>query len=34
GVRTEITVYPLESANQALADLRAGLVRGAAVLRM
>jgi propanol-preferring alcohol dehydrogenase len=29
-VRT--TVYPLESANQALADLRAGRVEGAAVL--
>jgi propanol-preferring alcohol dehydrogenase len=31
-VRTEITVYPLEAANEALADLRAGRLRGAAVL--
>jgi propanol-preferring alcohol dehydrogenase len=31
-VRTEVTVYPLESANQALDDLRAGRVTGAAVL--
>jgi propanol-preferring alcohol dehydrogenase len=31
-VRTEITTYPLESANEALADLRAGRFSGAAVL--
>jgi propanol-preferring alcohol dehydrogenase len=31
-VRTEIEPYPLEAANQALADLRSGAVRGAAVL--
>ncbi len=33
-VRTEIEVYPLEEANQALDDLRAGCVRGAAVLQI
>ena len=32
GVRTEVTTYPLERANDALGDLRAGHVRGAAVL--
>jgi propanol-preferring alcohol dehydrogenase len=32
-VRTEIQEYPLEQAAQALDDLRAGRVRGAAVLR-
>ncbi len=32
GVRTEVTTYPLERANEALGDLRAGHVRGAAVL--
>ena len=32
GVRTETTVYPLEQANLALADLRAGRLKGAAVL--
>ncbi|CAN7221635.1 zinc-dependent alcohol dehydrogenase family protein [Pararhizobium sp. LjRoot255] len=32
GVRTHTTVYPLENANTALADLRAGRVSGAAVL--
>jgi propanol-preferring alcohol dehydrogenase len=32
GVRTEVTTYPLERANDALGDLRAGRVRGAAVL--
>jgi propanol-preferring alcohol dehydrogenase len=32
GVRTTTTVYPLEEANQALADLRAGRFQGAAVL--
>jgi propanol-preferring alcohol dehydrogenase len=31
-VRTEITTYPLEEANTALEDLRAGRFRGAAVL--
>ena len=31
-VRTEVSVYPLEEANQALDDLRAGRFRGAAVL--
>jgi propanol-preferring alcohol dehydrogenase len=33
-VRTEITAYPLERAEEALADLRAGRVQGAAVLRV
>ncbi len=31
-VRTEVEVFPLEAANDALAQLRAGAVRGAAVL--
>jgi alcohol dehydrogenase, propanol-preferring len=31
-VRTSVTTYPLEQANQALADLRAGRFHGAAVL--
>jgi alcohol dehydrogenase, propanol-preferring len=31
-VRTEVTAYPLEQANAALEDLRAGRFRGAAVL--
>ncbi len=31
-VRTEVTVYPLDQANAALEDLRAGRFRGAAVL--
>ncbi len=31
-VRTEVTTYPLERANEALADLRDGRLRGAAVL--
>jgi propanol-preferring alcohol dehydrogenase len=31
-VRSQITEYPLEEANQALDDLRAGRFRGAAVL--
>jgi len=31
-VRTEVTTYPLERANQALEDLRAGKFRGAAVV--
>jgi D-arabinose 1-dehydrogenase-like Zn-dependent alcohol dehydrogenase len=33
-VRTEVTVLPLEQANDALARLRAGEVRGALVLRV
>lgn len=33
-VETEISVYPLEEANQALDDLRAGRFRGAAVLQV
>jgi propanol-preferring alcohol dehydrogenase len=33
-VRTEVEVYPLEEANQALEDLRAGRFRGAAVLQI
>jgi alcohol dehydrogenase, propanol-preferring len=33
-VRTEVTAYPLEAANEALDDLRAGRFRGAAVLRV
>ena len=32
GIRTEVTRYPLEAANEALADLRAGRLTGAAVL--
>jgi propanol-preferring alcohol dehydrogenase len=32
-VRTEVTEYPLERANDALGDVREGRVRGAAVLR-
>jgi len=32
GVRTEVTVFPLEQANQALARLRDGKINGAAVL--
>jgi propanol-preferring alcohol dehydrogenase len=32
GVKTEITRYPLAQANQALEDLRAGRLHGAAVL--
>jgi len=31
-VRTSVTTYPLEQANEALADLRAGRLHGAAVL--
>ncbi len=31
-VRTEVTTYPLEAANEALDDLRHGRFRGAAVL--
>jgi propanol-preferring alcohol dehydrogenase len=33
-VRTEVRVYPLEDANVALDDLRAGGRRGSAVLRI
>jgi propanol-preferring alcohol dehydrogenase len=33
-VRTEVESYPLEEANEALSRLRAGEVRGAAVLVM
>jgi propanol-preferring alcohol dehydrogenase len=33
-VRTEVRAYPLERANEALADLREGRVRGAAVLEV
>ncbi len=33
-VRTEIEVYPLARANEALADLRSGRLRGAAVLEI
>ena len=33
-VQTEVTTYPLEEANAALEDLRAGRFRGAAVLRV
>jgi alcohol dehydrogenase, propanol-preferring len=32
GVKTEVTRYPLERANEALADLREGQLQGAAVL--
>jgi propanol-preferring alcohol dehydrogenase len=32
GVKTEVTCYPLDHANEALADLRAGRLTGAAVL--
>jgi propanol-preferring alcohol dehydrogenase len=32
GIRTEVTRYPLEAANSALADLRSGALQGAAVL--
>ncbi|HLH96015.1 MAG TPA: zinc-dependent alcohol dehydrogenase family protein [Xanthobacteraceae bacterium] len=32
GVRTQVTCYPLASANEALADLREGRMQGAAVL--
>jgi alcohol dehydrogenase, propanol-preferring len=32
GVRTQVTRYPLESANEALADLREGRLQGAAAL--
>ena len=33
-VRTEVEVFPLEEANEALARLRAGAIRGQAVLRV
>lgn len=31
-IRPTVTTYPLEAANQALADLRSGRVKGAKVL--
>lgn len=34
GIKTHTTAYPLESANEALADLRAGRIQGAAVLTL
>lgn len=33
-VRTEVTVYPLASVNEAIGDLRQGRLRGAAVIRI
>ncbi|HUO57379.1 MAG TPA: zinc-dependent alcohol dehydrogenase family protein [bacterium] len=33
-IQTEVRVYPLEKANEALADLRAGRMQGAAVLQI
>ncbi len=33
-VRTEVEVYPLEEANEALDAIRKGRLRGAAVLRV
>jgi propanol-preferring alcohol dehydrogenase len=33
GLRTEVTLYPLGEANQALDDLRSGRLQGAAVLQ-
>jgi propanol-preferring alcohol dehydrogenase len=33
-VRTEVEIFPLEHANEALERLRGGEVRGAAVLRV
>jgi propanol-preferring alcohol dehydrogenase len=33
-IRTTVQLYPLEAANEALADLRSGRVEGAAVLRL
>ncbi len=32
GIQTHVEIYPLEEANRALGDLRAGAIRGAAVL--
>jgi propanol-preferring alcohol dehydrogenase len=32
GIETEVVRYPLEQANEALADLRSGRLQGAAVL--
>jgi len=32
GVRTQTVAYPLDRANEALADLRSGALQGAAVL--
>jgi propanol-preferring alcohol dehydrogenase len=33
-VRTQVTEYPLERANEALGDIRSGRLEGAAVLRV
>jgi len=33
-VKTEVTIYPLEKANEALNDLRSGRLHGAAVLEV
>jgi propanol-preferring alcohol dehydrogenase len=33
-VKTEVSTYPLEKANEALEDLRNGMFKGAAVLVM
>jgi propanol-preferring alcohol dehydrogenase len=33
-LRPQTEVYPLEDANRALADLKAGRIRGAKVLRL
>jgi propanol-preferring alcohol dehydrogenase len=33
-VRTEVTTFPLERANEALVELRSGRLRGAAVLEV
>ena len=32
GIRTQTVTYPLDRANEALADLRSGALQGAAVL--
>lgn len=33
-IKTEVTVYPLEKANEALDDLKSGKFQGAAVLKL
>lgn len=33
-VRTQVAVYPLEEANEALVDLRRGRIKGSAVLQV
>ena len=33
-IRTEVTVHPLEEANEALASIRNGSLKGAAVLKI